>query len=1657
MQLAGFTLDTVIHAVGDTVVATARDADGQPVVLKLLDTDLPAPAQLARWRHEYALLQSISSPYVIRARSLQAAGRSLVLVLEDFGRCNLAQVIERHHLSLIERLQLAVQLTQAISAVHAHGLVHGDVAPKNVLVDLTHLRLKLCDFGLASTLDHEARRSPDGFPHGTLAYVAPEQTGRTNLDIDQRSDFYSLGATLYELFGGRPPFQIDDPAALLHAQLALLPTPLQELDPAIPPLLAALVAKLLAKDPDARYQSSHGLLLDLQQALQQLQLQGRIDEFPLGRHDVSERFRVAQRLVGREAQVAALRDAFTRSCGGRSELLLVSGYSGVGKSALVAALHEPVMARRGYYLRGKCDQYRRHRPYAALADAFRALMQQLAVEGRDAYWRTLLVEALGEHAAAVGDLVPELELLIGSPPPLPVLPAADTETRLHLTFGRFVQALARRTHPLLLFLDDLQWADAATLRLLEELLRDDREQALLLVGAFRDNEVDERHPLRTLQAALRRAGHGRRIGELQLGPLAPEAVRELVAETLRCGPSAVDELAALCAEKTGGNPFFLVQFLRQLHEQGDLRYDRDAGLWRWELEAIRRRGMTANVVELMLGQLRRLPQGTQSLLAQAAGLGEVFSLGELMALADADAAATAASLWPALQAGLLLPLTENYRFSDSPALQARARYRFLHDRVQQAAHELTAPDQRAALMLQTGRRLLAGCDADALEQRLFTVLECLNQGSSLIDDADERGRLLALNLRGADKARTAAAHPLAVQLLQQALLLGPSTPAQTLQLYLGLCESSYLAGDFDAAEALYPRARAACPAPLAQAQLLAVQADQYNIQGRFGDAFDVHLEALALLGQPFPADEAAAFAVFPDEFAAVMQMLAAQPAERLLQAAELTDPVQLLQLRLLYAMTFSSYQTARFGAFVVDACRMLRITLQHGQCDLSTIACLAFMTAMSVAKQPYAACYAMGATALRLAEQRGDRYTRVTAYQYFNAFYQHWGEPLAASLAPQDRGLELGLAGVNPLSAGFCALLRCVNRFIVGTPLGELAQEAERSLKYLQASRQPATEAMLRHGVLQPLQALLGHSLGPLRFDSAEQAGCDALLATEEPSIPWAMASTAMLRHALLMDDEASWRQCAGRLDRIGLCLPDSPSWVEARLYIALGQLRYDGDAEAVAPHLALFDAWATGCEANYRSHQLLLAAELARLRQDERGAMDLYARAIASASEHGWVVLEALANELYARFWTGLQQRQLAKQFIREAYYQYRRWGATLKCRQLETAWPQEVFRVALQRPFGSKSLGSASAHSGSDMGSLLDLQSLLKANQLLAQEIQLDALLRQMFSVLLENAGAEQGGIVLLDDGRLIVETVGGLVAQRRVETRRLSLPLSDAEAQTLLPVPLIEYVRLTRQTLVLNQPAQDPRFAHSAYLAAQQPKSVLCLPVMYQGQLVALVYLENSLLEDAFTLQRQQTLELLSSQAAISLIHARLVESLESKVAQRTEALRRMSMRDGLTGIANRRAFDESLQLEWRRSQRLRQPLALMMIDIDHFKLFNDHYGHIEGDACIRLVAQVLQQTAERSSDSVARYGGEEFAVLLPHTEAEAAARLARDCLAEMAAEARVHAQSPTAAVVTLSIGVASLIGDEQGPERLLRAADEALYAAKRGGRNRVVVAG
>ncbi|MGH8030646.1 MAG: GAF domain-containing protein, partial [Arenimonas sp.] len=753
---------------------------------------------------------------------------------------------------------------------------------------------------------------------------------------------------------------------------------------------------------------------------------------------------------------------------------------------------------------------------------------------------------------------------------------------------------------------------------------------------------------------------------------------------------------------------------------------------------------------------------------------------------------------------------------------------------------------------------------EELESRLYNVLGSFNAAVALITDPVERAQLLALNLRGGMRAKSSSALSTAVALLRQAkALLAPDAwktqPEQTLQLYVELAEAEYLAGNFAQAEQLYPEGLAGTNDAIARVTLCLVQVDQYHLQGRFADSMPVLFFALDQLGDAFPTTDEGAAGLFPAEFVATERELAGRSTGDLLCAQEMQQPATLLAMRVHLGVSYAAYQIGAFNAFALNATRMVQATLRDGQCDLTPVAYVAYMTAMSAMKRPYTACYQMGKLALTLAEQRENKYFRLTVYQYFSAFYQHWVEPLQATLPYLDRGVEYGQAGINLLAAGYCVLLRAVNRFVHGATLDGLHLECERGMKFLQQSHQVRTEAMLQYGVLLPLQALRGQTLSPKSFDTAA-TGATAFFDGDysTPSIPLALHHAAMLRHAYLLDDAEQWRASAAQLAMVAQCLPDSPSLVEASFYAALGLLKpefpqagsREADLAQAQAHLDRFRTWAEGCPWNFRHKSLLIEAELARVRNDDDSAMDLYAQSIDAAAEAGFPACEALANELYARYWQARGQKQLSSNFVRDAYYHYRRWGAEVKCRQLEAAWPGVSFKL-LERPHTdvgqSRSHRSVSEHTGA-----LDLHSLLKTTQFLAKEIQLESLLPKMLDVLLENAGAEHGAIILVDEDRLIVEAAGGMTDGRRFDCQLISRPLLElcAGDRPALPTSVIEYVQLTRATLLLNNPAGDARFGQDAYLRQRQPKSVLCLPVHTQGKLVALVYLENNLMENAFT---------------------------------------------------------------------------------------------------------------------------------------------------------------------------------------------------------------
>ena len=1671
-SLFDYAITEQLHSSARSLVVRAVAGDGAALIVKRPNQPFPSFAQLAQFKREYAIAQRCRHPGVVRPLALQRHGGRWTMLLEDTGGIALDRVLRAQAaardtpahtaLDLDDFFDIALQLCAALAEVHRHGVIHKDINPSNLVWNATTRRLQLIDFGIACELPHERQGSgPPQALEGTLRYMAPEQTGRMNRRVDYRADFYALGATFYELLAGQPPFAAHDDMELVHCHIARSPDWSHPALAGLPGQLLAIVQRLLEKNPDQRYQSLHGLQGDLASCRDH----GPAPAPGLSAHN--GRFMVPQTLHGREDAVADLLAAFERSAAGACEMVLVAGYSGIGKSALVGEVHRPIVARRGCFLSGKCDQFQRDVPYAPLIQAFQGLVRQLLGES-DAtlrQWSARLQAALGEDVGVVVELIPQLALIIKPTVPLAEAPPEQVQQRLRRVFPAFIDVFASAAHPLVLFLDDLQWADAATLRMIALCLAAPGPRSLLCIGAYRDNEVDSLHPLTTLRTRLATAGVP--VSTVALGPLSAPQVAHIVAATVRVAVPDCAPLATLCYQKTAGNPFFLNQFLGAVHDAGHLHYQALGDCWDWDLAAIDHAAYTDNVVDLLLDQIRRLPAAAQQLLQLAASIGNRFTLDTLALAVERTPWTTQQDLWPALDAGLIQPVDEHYKYVDVDASDTKAGYRFLHDRVQQAAYLLVDAGARAASHLRLGRLLLRHTPPAQQEARLFDIVEQLNAGQALVEEAGERMQLAALNLRAGARARRSAAFQATLAHMRTGLALLPADAADDhaglwLDLQLGAAEAAYLCGQFDAADAIYPRLRARSLTPLPQARCIAVQAHQYQLQGRLPEAIAVLRDGLAALGIAIPTDGALVKAAFDATFADIDTLPGAFAHAALLAAGDVTDPAAVATMQLMHALWMASYYAGQQDLSSLMVASMTRLSILNGNSDYSAVAYVGYASQLALYKGEVARGSAFGAMALALARRRNHLQARTQTALMFAALNNHWTQPLRSSDALYEEAFGWALEIADFVQVGVVAAVRATERIILGDDLPDLLRAIETDLVLMRANGQHAMADCCVAAAVQPIKCLLGQTPGSASYDDASFSEAGFLARYGDSRLYRAYYLQGKIRNAYLFDGPDA-EALAGELDIVTRSMRGQAKVVDASFYAALTWLRAvrtapaRADADAIHKRLATLQADLAGWAAQGGDHSgvkhLVVQAELARNQPDLAQAASLYQQAIDAAGLAGHVNLQALANELCGACWLDAGQPRVAAVFLHDAIARYCQWGAAGKVAQLRAR------HGALLARNGRDIHTQTQSHFSTHASSTLDLVSLLKAAQVLSNEIGLKNVLTRLIAIVRENAGGQVARLLLLRDGacRLEADSDGDVVTV--LQARLLDL---DAASDPQFPLSLLRYVIRTGTEVIEDCIMAAPRFALDPYVQQHCPRAVMCLPIRHGGRIAGVLYFENRLADASFTDERVAFLRMLGVQAMISIASARLHDSLEQRVAERTAQLEdanrklaTLSTTDGLTGLANRRHFDDILRAECARTTRAGQPLAVIMLDVDHFKRFNDRYGHQAGDTCLIRVAHALDGAARRAGDLTARYGGEEFSIVLPNTgavEAQHIGEALRRAIADLHID---HAAAP-AGQVTISVGIAvHALAGPVDPDTLLRLADAALYRAKDAGRNCVVL--
>ncbi|HEX9894449.1 MAG TPA: serine/threonine-protein kinase PknK, partial [Gemmatimonadales bacterium] len=942
---------------GRVIYRGQHNATGRSVLIRMLAPESEDEAARATLRLEEGLLARIDLPGVARSCGIDERGPSIALILEDVGGELLRSRLARGRLDPPTFLAIAVPLTRVTAELHRRSILHGDLHPGTILVDPEHERVSLIDLSFAARPG--PRSGPAGPLKGAIAYMAPEQTGRTGREVDHRSDLYALGVTFYEMLTGRRPFDSNDPLAIVHAHLAQKAVPPSELDPAIPGPLSDIVMKLLAKAPEDRYQSGFGLEADLACCCSEWKASGRIEPLVTGRLDVPDRPVVPQQLYGRQAETTALREAFERAGEGRLQFLLVSGYAGIGKTSLIRELQRFVEPGHGHFVSGKFDQIARV-PYGGLVQALEALVGQLLTEGDQqlSVWRSRLDTELGTGAAVLAELIPGIQALVGSQPPPPAVGPMEAQNRFRLVMQKFLVALSTAREPLAMFLDDLQWADSASLDLLQPLLTN-RGPRLLLIGAYRDNEVDAAHPLARTLGALGAASVP--VQRLALGPLELPELALLIRDTLQGRLSDAEPLARLVLQKTGGNPFFVIQFLTALWEAPLFLFDYDRGTWTFDLEAVARANVTDNVVDLMTQKIQRLPHKAQTALMLAACIGNRFERDTLAIVSQQRPEDTVDDLAEAVREGLIL--------------QAGADgFIFLHDRVQQAAYALIPAGRKQHVHLTVGRLLLERASHPVDDPRLFEIANHLNLGSGLITGDAERLALARLNLAAARKSKASTAYQAALGYHRAGTsLLGDGDweihYELVFALHLGVAECEYLSGDFESADRSFTRLYGRARTRLDRAKVYELEILQYESLSRYDDAIRVGKEALRQFGLDFPSGPEATATALQAELAAIHGLLRDGNIESLLDLPLMADPETRAVMRLLSFMHTPLYLSADQELTLLNTATMVRLSLAHGNTEESAYAYALHAMHVGPILGQFQAGYEFGSLALRLSER----------------------------------------------------------------------------------------------------------------------------------------------------------------------------------------------------------------------------------------------------------------------------------------------------------------------------------------------------------------------------------------------------------------------------------------------------------------------------------------------------------------------------------------------------------------------------------------------------------------------------------------------------------------------------------------------------------------
>jgi len=1694
IKLPGYTISKFITSTGRSKIFRGnRNSDNCPVIVKQLDSDYPSARELSSYAKEYNIMVKASCDGAIKPYDLVKHHNSLVIIMEDVEGEAVSNVLKKESLSISEKLCLAVAMTRSLSQVHHQRIVHKDINPTNFAWNRQTGQVKIIDFGFATEISKETFKSDDlNTLEGTLSYISPEQTGRLNRPIDFRSDLYSLGVCLYEIFTGRLPFVSSDPLELIYWHIVGTPEAPSELNPEIPQLLSDIIMKLLSKTPEERYQSAVGLLKDLEYCLNYIDSPWQVDSsYKLGAMDFAELFIIPQTLYGRDKELNILSDCLTRTAYGSSEFALIRGYSGIGKSSLIDELRKPIISKRAFFVSFTCELYQKNTPYFVIGAIFSELLQQLLSRphGNLDFWKQRIIEALGDNGQVVIDILPNLKHLIGPQPPLPDLSPIESIARFNMVFASFISVFADHDHPLVLFLDDLHWIDISSLDLIRYLLTNGALKYTLFIGAYRENQLPPGLPLLSFLQEFQQfhSDSNFTVALIDLKPLDFDAVNLLIADTLHSNAYAAEPLSRIIYQKTKGNPFYTRRLLNSLYQQGAFTFIPEKGQWDYDLEMIESVQIADNVVEFLVDSLKLLPDDCVDLLMIGACAGNYFDLTLLSEVSGNTISAVGKNLLPAIEQEVIRPLSGNYslfytQISDSDLKSLHISFTFAHDRVQQAIDSLIPVSRKQEINLKLGREYQKKYQNAEGSDDVFTLVHYLNYAIPLITSKEDRTALMRLNRSAGEKAIKTGSFSVAFGYFDTALSLQTESEwqaqsAELFDLLLKQAEAALLTGAFDKASGICKRLDRLADTKIKKGYVSGIRLQLYILNSQTEEAIAETQNTLRLFDFSLLLDTEKLDLEVRDGIDRLLRYFDHATAEDLVHLPLITDEDKLMVMKLISQIIPSAY-VASHTVYNYISLAMFEYTIEHG---LSQYACRCFADCgviLATNYNEYEIGYNLGKAAFALIEKLGADSQKAPVY-YRQAALSPWRAHYREAISYYDLTYRASIQTGDIIHMTVSAAYKAYMLLLTGTNLSECKARAEQTI---------ALSTQMNCAIPLLLTELILHTISKLHTSSEQNAPPDAesdrdmankVEATHNGTYLSKFYITMTIACYIIgeYDQADEWNKHAGVLISSSLgdyLLPDHYLFT-GLLLIRQWKAALPEKRSAVYGTLLLIlqklKNWSDNCPENFSHKYLMLSAQMAIIDNAPLDTVvELFNRANASIGSDDFVFLRALCLEQYGEYWLDRGDDLIGRTYIRGAYYHYQQWGSNVKTEQLTNKYPQ--FFVSEFSPASPVKPVSQSVSVS------IDLLSVLKSTQAISSEIHRENLFAVLIRIMIESAGAEKCSLLLRNDtdGQYYVEAVqNGKAGVYRDLSPVILSPVLFTESKDLC-VEIVQQVIRTGEALIINNAAADSNWQHNPYVQNNQIKSVLCFPILYQNQAKGLVYLENNLYEDLFTADRLEALQIISSQAAISIENARLYASMEEQVRQRTlqlnaayDKLKELSFRDMLTNLYNRRylfefALDRITQFMNEKAVLLSTPnkraslnnnvIGVYMLDIDRFKDVNDTYGHASGDAVLTAISNILRRNV-RSDDLLIRWGGEEFLIILMNTLPDYLDKFALRILAQI--EESPLEISPNITIhKTCSLGYTEIPLCKNNPsllnlEKIINISDYAMYKAKENGRN------